>query len=415
MGQIHAFASPLPNQIDDYIAVPKINGYQALHTTIVTSMGSPVDVIIQTQSMADQAKLGSAIMYKQSHHHQRIELPDWIDTLISLEQDEQDLQAFFSMLQTEIFGERRRAFIGEKKQLIDLPGHATLLDVAYYINPETGGRADSADVNKSNVNLKHFLQDGDHVIFRTESSFVRTSEDLRYLQTSLARKLLMRQLMEQPKSWRRAAGKRLLESTIDIAVDPFFSIQWQKHVREVAGNDDNVLADIGAGTVDPFLYLEEQCRPEDFFLLDPICFQFSSRLPPHTEMRYALRTTVEDLRRGHIVGIQSAPDVVDVVSSTILLRERRFSREFLPLRINQNAVAHPLYFGLRCTFEPDANPLAGISSLQSLLETPVKLLRFEPTSVTLGFHTDHLRTLQIAYEYLFELPYITSILRITPA
>jgi RelA/SpoT family (p)ppGpp synthetase len=416
MGTVHDFATPVPASIDDYIATPKINGYQALHTTVVTSTGNPIDIIIQTKSMAEQAKYGLAILYQHPRRKDLADLPAWIEALTSLEQDEKDLHAFFSMIQSEIFGERRRVYVlGSRKRFLDVPAHSSVLDVAYYAGERTGWQAQSAIVDNKSVSLKHLVHEGAIIqIVPNKTKSPRRTDDLNFLHTSLAQKMFIAQLTSLPRPERVRRGRELIHHTVDMAMDPFFSITWQKQVRSLVDEEPDTLESIGTGIVNPFMYLEENSKPEDFFLLDPSCFQLLSRLSPSTNMRYVLRTDLDELRTGNIIGVQVGPDIIDVISAKVLAKERRFSKEYVPLKIRKEALANPLYFALRLTFEADANPLEGISTLQSLLDTPVKLLQFENTSVTLGFHTDRLRTLQMAYEYLYGLPYVLHLFRITP-
>jgi GTP pyrophosphokinase len=418
LGNIHMYAPPIPGNMDDYIAMPKVNGYQALHTTVITTLGNPIDVIIQTKSMAEQAQFGTAMLYKMKRKkNEVIALPEWVEALTSLEEDEKDLQRFFSMIQTEIFGEQSRVYInGKKKKYIDLPDHASLLDVAYYVNEKTGQHAESAILNNKPVNLKHPVKDGDVVelVLGPKESAPRNALDLYYINTGFAHKLLVKQLSELPKDERAKRGSTLVTQMIDVAMDPFFSITWQKQVRNRMLGHADAVENVGVGVIDPFIFLEEHSMPEDFFLVDPGCFSLIARASPGLSMRYVLRTSQEELRQGNIIGVQAGPDVIEVISADILERERRFSKEFVPLKVRKESVQYPLHFALRFFFKQDANPLEDIATLQSLLDTPVNLLRFEPTSVTLSFHTNRLRTIQLAYEHLYALPYISHIFRISP-
>lgn len=418
LGLIHEFASPLPNHIDDYIAVPKVNGYQALHTTVMTAHGSPIDVIIQTEDMEEQSKLGMAILFdaKKKKNRGIMHLPVWFNALTSLEENEKDLHTFFRLIQSEIFGERHRVYVtGGRKRYVDVPAQASILDVAYYVNEATGSRVLSAVVNNDQENIKHLVHDGDIIslnISKLENE--RTAEDLYIINTSLGQKLLIAQLSSLPRKERLKRGRSLMEHAIGITMDPFFGINWQKVIHERIEKEEEGLENVGIGVLDPFILLEENNAAEDLFLLDPACFSFPSRLSPSGGMRYILRTSLEELRKGNIIGIQAGPDMVEVLSADMLDKERKFSKEFLSMHVNKNMLKHPFFFALRFTYQPEANPLEGISTLQSILDTPVNLLQFESSSVTLGFHTDRLRTMQMAYEYLFGLPYVSRIFRITP-
>ncbi len=414
MGHIHQFTPPIPHFIDDYIASPKVNGYRALHTTGISMAGNPIKIVVQNQSMHQQSLRGFAMIYEQkkiSEHALR--LPEWVENLTSLEKDERDLYAFFSVLQTEIFGERCRVYVrGQKKKYFDVPAHSSMLDLAYYVSPKTAAHLNGGTINKKYATNKDIVKDGDVVEFTTDASVQRNAWELRYLRSSLAQKHMITSLSTLPEAEKRRMGMDMMMQTIHITMDPFFGIKWQDSIRKRLDADDDVIADIGAGIVNPFLFLEEHSVPEDFFLLDPLCFHAEAHL---NKVRYVLQTTIDELRNGDIIGVQVGPDVVDVMSKKMLDAKKRYNKEFIALELNEGLSAYPLYFGLRFTCVPGADPLEGIASLQSLLDTPVTLLQFATTSVTLGFHTDRLRTVQMAYEHLCTLPYIEQILRITPS
>ncbi len=417
LGDVHRFSPPLPQQMDDYIAAPKMNGYQALHTTVFTTSGHPVDIVIQTTSMVKQAQFGMAMLYQEKNKLKKsTEMPEWIETLVSLERDEQDLYAFFSTIQNEIFGEQNRisVVLNDKKKTVDVPLDATVLDLAYYASESTGKHAASASVNGIPVPLTKEVNAGDIVKFQMAKDFMRSAKDIRFLRTSFAENLLLSNLASLPKQEQTRRGQEILNRTVDIAMDPFFSITWQKSVREKMGGTPNVLANIGNGIVNPFQHMEEHSAPEDFLLLDPSVFHDVSGLMRASSMRFVLRTEMGELQAGNIIGLQAGPDIMEVISADAPANEKRFSKEFVPLLVRKELLRYPMHFAFRFSYTKDANPLEAISELQGLLTTPVKLLKFEPSSITLGFNTDRLRPLQIAYEYLFGLPYVSHIFRITP-
>ncbi len=417
MGATHRHVTPIPSELHDFIAAPKLNGYSALHSSVMTPSGNAIDLVFQTQTMLDRSHLGSLMMYReQPTKKSQKTVPDWVSAIIWLEQDEQDTGAFFDILHSEIFGERVRVYIGNsRRKHLEVPVGSTLLDVAFYVDEETGLRAESATVNHQEVNLKSIVSDGDMIQFKKDGKrSQRDVADLRYLRTSLARKVFMSHLCVLPLRERIRHGASQLQHAIDISMDPFFGIEWQKQIRANIMQDSNDLSNIGTGSLNPFVYMQEHAAPEDFFLLDPKCFVMLSRLSPSAGMHYVLRTTLSELRAGNIIGLQVGPDVIDIISADVLVNERRFSKEYVPIRARPASLEYPFLFALRFRYEQHANPLAGISTLQYMLDTPVNLLQFESGSVTLGFHTDNLRTVQVAYEYLSALPYVHDIFRITP-
>ncbi len=419
LGVVHAFSSPLPGTIEDYIASPKVNGYEALKTTVLTSSGTPMTIIVQTKEMKRQARLGMATLYGQPAKQWRTSVPDWLEALLTLDESEQDLQAFFHRVRLEIFAERNRVqFIaGRTKKAIDIPAHASVLDLAYYADKDLGSRAVSAMINGQPASLKELIHDGDTIEVTIDGKkHPRNAQDLYCIHTALAHKHLVSHLSTFPRRERIAEGRALLQNALRFTMDPFFSIRWQKDIRKQINGSTDVVEKIGCGMIDAFLFAEERAHPEDFFLLDPNCFEFPSGLRPGMAMRYVLRATLEELRQGNIVGLQVGPDVIDVVATPGIKRPRWkiFSREIVPLKIRHDHVEFPYLFALKWSFAQDTNPLKDIAALESFLDTPVHLLQFAPASVTLGFRTDRLRTLQVAYKYLYGLPHITELFRITP-
>ncbi len=417
MGALHTLATPIPGEIHDYIAAPKLNGYSALHSSIMSPAGGSIDFVFQTQEMLRRSTYGGLMMYQMKDTSKRGQsLPEWVSALLWLEQDEEDTNAFFDILHSEIFGERIRVYLNKgKRKFIEIPAESTVLDAAFYVNEKVGTHAVSVLVNNQKTNLKAIVDDGDIIEYKEDKSILqRDASDLHFLRTSLARKLLVSHLSSLPLHERERQGAGLLLHAIDIAMDPFFGIAWQKQIRSQITGEEKELANIGSGITNPFLYMEDHSKVEDFLLLDPKCFVMVSRLTPSAGMHYVLRTSLEELRSGNIIGLQSGPDVIDIISADILMKERRFSKEYVPIRTRSGLLEFPFLFALKLQYQEHANPLVGISTLQNLLDTPVNLLQFENGSVTLGFHTDKLRTVQTAYEYLSALPYVSDIFRITP-
>jgi RelA/SpoT family (p)ppGpp synthetase len=418
MGAAHRHVTLIPSEVHDFIAAPKLNGYSALHSSVMTPSGNAIDLIFQTEEMRDRSHFGALMMYRNAHTGRKSSqsIPEWVSAIIWLEQDEQDTGTFFDILHEEIFGERVRVYIGNnKRKHLEVPSGSTALDIAFYVDEQTGLHAEDVMVNNQEANMKTIVSEGDVLQFKKDERHVRRdASDLWYLRTSLARKLLVSHFSLLPKREQIRHGTALVQQVVDISMDPFFGIEWQKQIRKHIMQDGKDLVSIGAGVLNPFVYTQMHAAPEDFLLLDPKCFIMVSRMSPSAGMHYVLRTSLTELRAGNIIGLQSGPDVIDIISADILVNERRFSKEYVPIRTRTAFLEFPFLFALRFRYKQHANPLAGISTLQNILDTPVNLLQFDSGSVTLGFHTDSLRTVQSAYEYLSALPYVSDIFRITP-
>lgn len=419
LGYIHQFASALPHHINDYISHPKTNGYRALHTTVMTSLGNPMKVVIQSDAMDEEAIYGAALPYRKKKRVSQDDLPTWLDTLMSLEHDQTDMPHFFQALQAEIFGERCRVHVvGKTKQFIDLPNNASILDVAYYTDEALGKYATDAIVNSEEKSLEEIITDGDVIEIKLNKRKIqRRAEDLVFTQTSLAQKLLIETLSSLPAKERQQAGQEYLEASIDVLLDPFFSTSWRKALMKRLASRSKDFQSIGSGTINPFDLIEQNTGASDFFLLNPDCFTLGPNLRPDPKTRFVLRTSLKQLQSGNIIGQHVRPDVIDVHAVETLETEaaKAQSKEIVPLRIANPVLLHePFIFALRWSFAHGSNPLKIIASLQSMLDTPIELLQFDRATATLGFQTASIQTLRIAYEYLLSQASVLSIVRTSP-
>lgn len=421
LGHIHAFALPIPHKTDDFIAHPKVNGYQALHTTVATTLGGNIRVIIQTPQMQQVGTLGAALPYHYKTGHRWSQLPRWIEALRSLEHAQKDMTAFFRSLQTEIFGDQCRINIAGKKSpdFLDLPSHASVLDAAYYAGIEIGQRVRGAVINGQEVGLKTMISDGDIVdfIYKRSGSSPRTVSDLMITHTSLGQTMLIDGLSDLSRNAQKAEGEKVLSQAIDMTIDPFFSIAWQKTIRKRVRADRETFESIGSGVVSPFSFIEEYFDPQDFFLLDPNCLVLRDGMAVDKAVRYMLRTSIHNLYSEPIIGVQVRPDVIDVYSKKMLKGQesKLENKEIIPLEAYDGDLKmYPLHFALRWEFDQNCNPLTIIGNLQNMLDTPVSLQEFSGSAATLLFNTDTIHTLRTAYEHLYSHPSVLEIFRTSP-
>lgn len=179
LGVIHSKWRPLPGRIKDYIALPKINGYQSIHTTIFTGDGGITEIQIRTKEMHDFAEYGLAAhhMYKNS------EKIEWLQELKSI----QDEKNFMTRLTTDFFDFRIFVFtpLGD---VIDLPQGASAIDFAYTIHSEIGSTAQAAKINGKHSALKTILKNGDIVEIEINKKSKPSRKWLDFAKTSIARK-----------------------------------------------------------------------------------------------------------------------------------------------------------------------------------------------------------------------------------
>lgn len=197
LGIIHSMWRPLPGRIKDYIALPKVNGYQSIHTTIFTGDGGIAEIQIRTQVMHEFAEYGFA-----AHHVYKAKSSDladkhsiaWLEELKNLqEHEEQD--SFLKNLKTDFFRDRIFVFTPQG-DVLDLPEGSSAIDFAYNIHSEIGGTAQAAIINGKNSALKTLLKSGDIVDIQTNKKGVPSGKWLPYVKTTIARKHIEKHLKE---------------------------------------------------------------------------------------------------------------------------------------------------------------------------------------------------------------------------
>lgn len=192
LGLIHGEWTPVPNRIKDYIASPKSNGYQSLHTTIFTGTGGIVEIQIRTHEMHEKAENGIAahFIYKEKNKTEKI-IPkqfEWVNQLHDLNQtNEQDPEKFLKTIKMDFFKDRVFIFtpLGD---IIDLPEDSSVIDFAYAIHTDVGDHAQGAKINGKNSSLGTKLKNNDIVEIQTNKNAKPSSKWLDYTKTSLARK-----------------------------------------------------------------------------------------------------------------------------------------------------------------------------------------------------------------------------------
>ena len=166
LGLIHTHWRPIPGEFDDYIAAPKDNFYQSLHTAVIYDDGKPLEVQIRTAEMHQNAEYGIAAHWKYKEgtprdksYEQRI---TWLRKMMEWRSDVEDAQEFVESMKTDVFQDRVYVFT-PRGDIIDLPGGSTPIDFAYHIHTDVGHRCRGARVNNKLVPLDYELKTGDQV------------------------------------------------------------------------------------------------------------------------------------------------------------------------------------------------------------------------------------------------------------
>lgn len=194
LGDIHKHWTPIPGRIKDYIATPKPNKYQSLHTTVMTGFGQPVEIQIRTEGMHKVAEFGIAAHWKykegksaQSASNDFENKLTWLREVMEWEGDLKDSKEFIDALKTELYSHELLVFTPRGK-VVSLPPEATPVDFAYAIHTEVGNRCTGARVNAKIVPLHTTLEVGDVVEIITSPSSKGPSRDwLKFIKSSSAK------------------------------------------------------------------------------------------------------------------------------------------------------------------------------------------------------------------------------------
>ncbi|OGZ08649.1 MAG: hypothetical protein A2942_02555 [Candidatus Lloydbacteria bacterium RIFCSPLOWO2_01_FULL_50_20] len=193
LGVIHSVWRPLPGRIKDYIAFPKPNGYQSLHTTVFTGDGAIVEVQLRTEEMNREAAFGVAAHYAYKEdlaHRSAKPLPgnlEWVREVSQLQKNISASGEYLENLKMDFFGDRVFVFT-PKGDVVDLPQDSSPVDFAYAIHSDIGEHTSGAKVNRKFVSLDTKLQNGDIVEIETKKSAKPSKKWLEYARTALAKR-----------------------------------------------------------------------------------------------------------------------------------------------------------------------------------------------------------------------------------
>jgi GTP diphosphokinase / guanosine-3',5'-bis(diphosphate) 3'-diphosphatase len=229
LGLIHSLWKPMPGRFKDHIAMPKLNRYRSLHTTVIGPEGRPLEIQIRTREMHETAELGVAAhwTYKRGGRKEAEEWLAWMKQLMDA-RDESDPREFMEQFRTDLFADEVYAFT-PKGQVKMLPAGATPIDFAYAIHTDVGHRTVGAKVNGRIVPLHYQLQSGDRVEILTSKQAERgPSRDwLSLAKSSRARGKIRQWFSRETRETTEAKGREALEQALKAQKLPY---------RKVAGS-----------------------------------------------------------------------------------------------------------------------------------------------------------------------------------
>jgi GTP diphosphokinase / guanosine-3',5'-bis(diphosphate) 3'-diphosphatase len=214
LGTIHQTWSPVPGRIKDFIAMPRPNGYQSLHTSVISEHGFPFEVQIRTDEMDGRAEEGIAAHWKYKEGRvgagRDEQYFQWLRQLLEWQQEVRDPQEFLQNLKIDLYPEEVYTFT-PRGQVKVLPKGSTAVDFAYAIHTDVGHRCVGARVNGRMVPLRTRLKNGDIVEIVTNPAHKPSRDWLNFVATSRARNKIKHLIQEEEKQRAIDVGRKLLE------------------------------------------------------------------------------------------------------------------------------------------------------------------------------------------------------------
>jgi GTP pyrophosphokinase len=271
LGIIHQTWSPVPGRIKDFIAMPRPNGYQSLHTSVISEHGFPFEVQIRTEEMEQHAEEGIAAHWKYKEgrvgDHRDERYFQWMRQLLEVQQEVRDPQEFLQNLKIDLYPEEVYIFT-PKGEVRSLPRGATAVDFAYSIHTDVGHQCVGARINGRMVTLRTPLQNGDIVEILTQSGHRPSRDWLSFVVTSRARGKIKHVLQSEERSRSIDLGRRLFEKEarrFDLNPKTVLeSDELAKFASEFgARTPEELLAHIGYGKLSARTVLQKALPPAE--------------------------------------------------------------------------------------------------------------------------------------------------------
>jgi GTP pyrophosphokinase len=264
LGIIHQTWSPVPGRVKDLIAMPRPNGYQSLHTSVISEHGFPFEVQIRTEEMDRRAEEGIAAHWKYKEGRvgagRDEQYFQWLRQLLEWQQEVRDPQEFLANLKIDLYPEEVYTFT-PRGQVKVLPRGSTPVDFAYAIHTDVGHRCVGARVNGRIVGLRTRLKNGDIVEIVTSPGHKPSRDWLNFVATSRARSKIKHLIQAEEKERAVELGRKLLEKEarrFDVNVGKLLEGDTlARAAAELGFQNDELFAQVGYGRLAPRLVLDK--------------------------------------------------------------------------------------------------------------------------------------------------------------
>ncbi|MCP3850942.1 MAG: bifunctional GTP diphosphokinase/guanosine-3',5'-bis pyrophosphate 3'-pyrophosphohydrolase [Gammaproteobacteria bacterium] len=262
LGAVHALYKPVPGKFKDYIAIPKVNGYQSLHTILFSPFGVPIEVQLRTNDMHRVAENGIAAHwgYKEGENNGGViaqaKAREWLKSLLELQQNAGDSIEFLESVKVDLFPSEVYVFT-PKGQIMELPRGATIVDFAYAVHTDVGSACIAGKINQQHAPLSTQLKNGQTIEIITAPGASPNPSWLNFVFTAKARSNIRNMLKNLRRDESIALGTRLMNkclSNLNLSVQDISQSRIERVTQEYGLKSlDDILNDVGLGNRIPQL------------------------------------------------------------------------------------------------------------------------------------------------------------------
>ena len=255
LGSLHSRYKPVPGKFKDYIAIPKGNGYQSLHTTLIGPYGTPIEIQIRTQSMHNLAEEGIAShwLYKDSEDsgaHLQVKMHKWLHSLLELQSSTGDSSEFLEHVKVDLFPDEVYVFT-PKGKILALPRGSTVIDFAYAVHTDIGHHCVAARIDHELISLSTELANGNQVEIITAPQASPNPVWLTYVKSGRARSKIRQFLRASQQNGSVDLGENMLKQelhVLGVLPSEISEEVWERVIRDSGKKSKReFFADIGLG------------------------------------------------------------------------------------------------------------------------------------------------------------------------
>jgi GTP diphosphokinase / guanosine-3',5'-bis(diphosphate) 3'-diphosphatase len=292
LGYLHAFFKPIPGKFNDYIALPKANLYQSLHTKVMGPYGEKIEIQIRTQEMHKIAEEGIAAHWKYKERKvfnaKEDKIFAWLRRIIEWQQELKDNKEFMEIFKIDLFPDDVYVFT-PKGDVRELPKGATPVDFAYAIHSQLGHKCIGARVNGKLVPLKHLLKSGDIIDIQVSPTHTPSKDWLGFVKTSKAKTKIRQWIKTEQRERSIELGRTLVEKELGKHDLSFSRMVKAGEILSIAkefsfDTADDLFASVGYGLYTPL--------------------QVLGKVIPEVEKPSKLKQIISTIRKGRDNGIK---------------------------------------------------------------------------------------------------------------